>query len=64
VARHLITAASAVRLMGSECIITGVRAKIAQTLVQLGVDLGGFTTRTSMADGLQLALEITGQRIG
>lgn len=63
VARHLITAASAVRLMGAECIITGVRAKIAQTLVQLGVDLGGFVTRTSMSDGLQLALELTGQKI-
>ncbi len=64
VARHLITAASAAKLMGAECIITGVRARIAQTLVQLGVDLGGFITRTSMADGLQLAFEMTGQKIG
>ncbi len=63
VARHLITAASAVRLMGAECIITGVRSRIAQTLVQLGVDLGGFITRSSMADGLQFALELTGQKI-
>ncbi|OQX27261.1 MAG: hypothetical protein BWK80_06160 [Desulfobacteraceae bacterium IS3] len=64
VARHLITAASAARLMGAECIITGVRPRIAQTLVQLGVDLGGIVTRTTMADGLQLALELTGQKIG
>lgn len=63
VARHLITAASAARLMGAECIITGVRSRIAQTLVQLGVDLGGFVTRTTMADGLQLALKLTGQKI-
>lgn len=63
VARHLISAASAVRLMGSECIITGIRARIAQTLVQLGVDLGGFTTAMTMADGLQRALELTGQKI-
>ncbi len=63
VARHLITAASAARLMGAECIITGVRSRIAQTLVQLGVDLGDFVTRSSMADGLQLALELTGQKI-
>lgn len=63
VARHLITAASAVRLMGAECIITGVRAKIAQTLVQLGVDLGGFMTRTTMADGLRAAMEITGLKL-
>lgn len=64
VARHLITAASAAKLMGAECIITGVRSRIAQTLVQLGVDLGGVVTCTSMADGLQLALELTGQKIG
>jgi rsbT co-antagonist protein RsbR len=64
VARHLITAASAVRLMGAECIITGIRARIAQTLVQLGVDLGGFMTRTTLADGLQSAIELTGQKIG
>lgn len=64
VARHLITAASAVRLMGAECIITGIRARIAQTLVQLGVDLGGFMTRTTLADGLQSAIQLTGQKIG
>lgn len=64
VARHLITAASAVRLMGAECIITGIRARIAQTLVELGVDLGGFMTRTTLADGLAAALDLTGQVIG
>jgi rsbT co-antagonist protein RsbR len=64
VARHLITAASAARLMGAECIITGIRARISQTLVQLGVDLSGFITRTTLADGLQLALKMTDQRIG
>ncbi|MCP4106767.1 MAG: STAS domain-containing protein [Desulfobacteraceae bacterium] len=63
VARHLITAASAAKLMGAECIITGVRARIAQTLVQLGIDLGGIVTCTAMADGLQLALEMTDQKI-
>ncbi len=64
VARHLITAASAARLMGAECIITGIRAKISQTLVQLGVDLSGFITRSTLADGLQLALKLTDQKIG
>jgi len=64
VARHLITAASAARLMGAECIITGIRARISQTLVQLGVDLSGFITRTTLADGLQLALKMTDQKIG
>ena len=64
VARHLITAASAARLMGAECIITGIRARISQTLVQLGVDLTGFITRSTLADGLQLALKMTDQQIG
>lgn len=64
VARHLVTAASAARLMGAECIITGIRARISQTLVQLGVDLSGFITRSTLSDGLQLALEMTDQQIG
>lgn len=63
VARHLITTASAVQLMGAECIITGIRAKISQTLVQLGVDLTGIITRTTLADGLAHALELTEQQI-
>jgi len=63
VARHLITAASAVQLMGAECVITGIRAKISQTLVQLGVDLSGIVTRTTLADGLAYALDLTNQRI-
>ncbi len=64
VARHLITTASAVRMMGAECVITGVRARIAQTLVELGIDLGGFVTRMTLADGLATALQMTDQRIG
>ncbi len=64
VARHLITAASAARLMGAECIITGIRARISQTLVQLGVDLTGFVTCSTLADGLQMALKMTDQQIG
>jgi rsbT co-antagonist protein RsbR len=64
VARHLITAASAVRLMGADCVITGIRAKISQTLAQLGVDLSGFITCTTLADGLQLALKMTDLQVG
>ncbi|KJR40479.1 anti-sigma-factor antagonist [Candidatus Magnetoovum chiemensis] len=63
VARHLITAASAAKLMGAECLITGIRAKISQTLVQLGVDLSGIVTKTTLADGLQLALQMTEQKL-
>ncbi len=63
VARHFITAANAVKLMGGECIITGIRAIISQTLVQLGIDLSGIITRKSLADGLQYSLEKMGKRI-
>ncbi len=64
VAGHLVKAASAARLMGADCIITGIRSKISQTLVQLGVDLSGFVTRTTLSDGLKYALALTGQKIG
>jgi anti-anti-sigma regulatory factor len=57
-ARHLVESISAVRLIGAEVILTGVRPAIAQTLVHLGVDLGGVTTRSSLAAGLRTALEI------
>lgn len=63
VARHLFTTIAAVKLMGSECIVTGISAKISQTIVHLGLDLSGITTRASLADGLHLALSITSQKI-
>ncbi len=56
-ARNLVESISAVRLIGAEVILTGVRPAIAQTLVHLGVDLGGVTTRSSLAAGLRSALE-------
>jgi PAS domain S-box-containing protein len=56
-AQHLIETITAVRLLGAQVVLTGVRPIIAQTLVQLGVDLGGITTRSSMAGGLKVALE-------
>jgi rsbT co-antagonist protein RsbR len=57
-AQHLIEAISAVRLLGAETILTGVRANIAQTLVHLGVDLSNVTTRSSLTVGLRMALEM------
>ncbi len=63
VAKHLLRTVSAAKLMGAECIITGIRSKISQTMVQLGVDLGGIVTRSTLAEGLKVALEITGQKI-
>jgi len=57
-AHHLIETISAVRLLGAEVILTGVRPSIAQTLVHLGIDLSGITTRASLATGLRVALEM------
>lgn len=56
-AQHLIETVSAVRLLGSEVILTGVRPAIAQTLVHLGIDLSNVITRSSLASGLRLALD-------
>jgi rsbT co-antagonist protein RsbR len=60
VARHLIVTISAAKLMGSECIMTGISSKTAQTIVNLGVDLTGVVTRITIADGLKYAVEKTG----
>jgi anti-anti-sigma regulatory factor len=56
-AQHLIETISAVRLLGAQVVLTGVRPAIAQTLVHLGIDLSGITTRSSLASGLLVALE-------
>src|SRR3972149_6420322 len=63
VAKHLIRTVSAVKLMGAECIVTGIRSRISQTIVQLGVDLSGITTRTALAEGLKVALDMTDQKM-
>jgi rsbT co-antagonist protein RsbR len=47
--------------MGARCILTGVSPAIAQTMVQLGIDLSQITTRAQMSDGIKLALELTGR---
>jgi rsbT co-antagonist protein RsbR len=60
VAQHLLKTVTAIRLMGAECIISGVRPQIAQTIVHLGVDLQGVTTRANLADALALALKQSG----
>jgi rsbT co-antagonist protein RsbR len=60
VAQHLIKTVTAARLMGADCIISGIRPQIAQTIVHLGVDLGGITTKASLADAFTLALRRLG----
>jgi len=60
VAQHLLKTVAALRLMGADCIISGVRPQIAQTIVHLGVDLQGVTTKANLADALALALKRSG----
>jgi rsbT co-antagonist protein RsbR len=56
-AQHLLKTVTAARLMGAECIISGIRPQIAQTIVHLGVDLEGVTTKASLADAFAVALK-------
>ena len=62
-AQHLIETINAVRWLGAQVVLTGVRPAIAQTLVHLGIDLTGIITRSSLAGGLQVALEIVNLRV-
>lgn len=55
VAQHLIKTVSATRLMGAECIISGIRPEIAQTVVHLGIDLSNITTKSTLASALRAA---------
>jgi rsbT co-antagonist protein RsbR len=60
VAQHLMKTVSAIRLMGADCIISGVRPQIAQTIVHLGIDLQGIVTKASLADALAVAMKAVG----
>ena len=69
VARHLLETVAAARLLGAEVMIVGLSARTAMTLVHLGLDLAGVTTRATMAKGLELAfarlgLEVVPRRAG
>lgn len=57
VAQHLLKTVTAIRLMGADCIISGIRPQIAQTIVHLGIDLQGIMTKATLADALQLAMK-------
>ena len=63
VAQHLLKTVAAIRLMGAECIISGIRPQIAQTIVHLGIDLQGIASKASLADALALALQRQGLAI-
>jgi rsbT co-antagonist protein RsbR len=60
VAQHLLKTVSAARLMGADCIISGIRPQIAQTIVHLGVDLNSVVTKSTLADAFAIALSRVG----
>jgi rsbT co-antagonist protein RsbR len=60
VAQHLLKTVAAARLMGADCIFSGVRPQIAQTIVHLGVNLGDVVTKPTLAHALALAFRRTG----
>lgn len=64
VAQHLMKTVSAARLMGADCIISGIRPQIAQTIVHLGVNLNDIITKATMADAFKVALQRMGTMIG
>jgi rsbT co-antagonist protein RsbR len=63
VAKHLLETIAAARLLGAEVLLVGLSTRTALTLVHLGLELSGVTTRTTMAKGLQLAFERLGLEV-
>ena len=63
VAQHLLKTVAAIRLMGADCIISGIRPQIAQTIVHLGVDLTAVITKATMADAFEVALKRSGYAV-
>jgi len=63
VAQHLLKTITAARLMGAECILSGIRPQIAQTIVHLGINLEDVITKAKLADAFKLALERSGRTV-
>jgi len=63
VAQHLLKTVAAARLMGADCIISGIRPQIAQTMVHLQIDLSAVTTKATMAEALRFALRRSGRSV-
>ena len=64
VAQHLLKTVSAARLLGTECIVSGIRPQVAQTIVSLGIEFGDIATKATLADALAHVLDRRGQRMG
>ena len=63
VAQHLLKTVAAARLMGADCIISGIRPQIAQTIVHLGVELQDVVTKATLADAFAIALRRSNRTI-
>ena len=63
VAQHLLKTVAAARLMGAECLISGIRPQIAQTIIHLGVDLAGVITKATLADAFATAMRRIGYTV-
>jgi len=63
VAQHLLKTVNAVRLLGAECIVCGIRPQVAQTVVSLGIEFGDIATKATMADALRYALNRSGRTV-
>ncbi|MEY2194139.1 STAS domain-containing protein [Neobacillus sp. BF23-41] len=63
VAHHIIQASEAVRLVGAKCLIVGIRPEIAQTIVNLGINLTQVITKNSLQKGIEAALEMTNRKV-
>jgi rsbT co-antagonist protein RsbR len=64
VAQHLLKTVNAARLLGAECIVSGIRPQVAQTIVSLGIEFGDIATKATLADALAHALSRMGQKVG
>ena len=62
VAQHVLKTVFAARLMGADCIISGIRPQIAQTIVALGIEFGDIATKASLADALRYVIQLNGHR--
>jgi rsbT co-antagonist protein RsbR len=63
VAQHLLKTITAARLMGAECILSGIRPQIAQTIVHLGINLEDVITKSKLSDAFRMALERSGRKV-
>jgi rsbT co-antagonist protein RsbR len=63
VAQHLLKTVMAARLMGAECIVSGIRPQIAQTIVALGIEFGDILTKATLADALRHAIRLSGSEV-